>query len=277
MGVGGGSCSGGRVVGWRLQDSGRRRREEGVGGGRCVGNRSRFPVVVLRAVVADWLSRVGAVHGGVWRRKEEVMMMLAGAGTSTFVLEWAMSLLLNHPDAMRKVRAEIDEQVGHERLVNESDLPKLPYLKCVINETLRLYPILPVLLPHFSSQSCTVGGFEIPAGTILMANIWAMHRDPKVWEEPGEFKPERFEAASQEPRSSKFAPFGMGRRACPGATMGMHITSLPLGALVQCFEWEKIGLQEDMDCFPGFPLFKKKPLHALCTPRQSLVNLLSQI
>ncbi|KAJ4826527.1 hypothetical protein Tsubulata_008708 [Turnera subulata] len=206
-----------------------------------------------------------------------MMMMLAGAGTSTFVLEWAMSLLLNHPDAMRKVRAEIDEQVGHERLVNESDLPKLPYLKCVINETLRLYPILPVLLPHFSSQSCTVGGFEIPAGTILMANIWAMHRDPKVWEEPGEFKPERFEAASQEPRSSKFAPFGMGRRACPGATMGMHITSLPLGALVQCFEWEKIGLQEDMDCFPGFPLFKKKPLHALCTPRQSLVNLLSQI
>ncbi|KAJ4839302.1 hypothetical protein Tsubulata_021904 [Turnera subulata] len=111
------------------------------------------------------------------------MMPVAGTETSAITLEWAISLLLNHPAAMQKVKAEIDTQVGHERLVNESDLSKLPYLKCVVNETLRLYPPSPILLPHYSSEPCTVGGFKIPQGTMLIVNALAMQRDPKVWEE----------------------------------------------------------------------------------------------
>ncbi len=87
---------------------------------------------------------------------------------------------LNHPEVLKKVKAEIDSQVGCGRLLNDSDFAKLPYLRCVINETLRLYPPQPLLLPHFSSEDCIVGGFHIPRGTILLVNAWFMHRDPNL-------------------------------------------------------------------------------------------------
>ncbi|PON48895.1 Cytochrome P450, E-class, group I [Parasponia andersonii] len=77
--------------------------------------------------------------------------------------------------------------------VSESDLPNLTYLCCVINETLRLYPTAPLLLPHFSSEDCTVGGYHIPRGITLLVIAWAIHRDPKVWEEPTKFKPDMFQ------------------------------------------------------------------------------------
>lgn len=205
------------------------------------------------------------------------MMFVAGTETSAVTLEWAMALLLNHPETMQKVRAEIDEHVGHGRLLNESDIIKLPYLRCVINETLRLCPPAPLLLPHLSSERCTVGGFEIPQGTMLIVNAWAMHRDPKLWEEPNEFKPERFEVGLGEREGFKYIPFGMGRRVCPGASMGMQIVSLALGALIQCFEWDKVGLEEDMNHGSGMTFSKAKPLEAMCSPRPDLINLLSHL
>lgn len=205
-----------------------------------------------------------------------MMMFVAGTETSAVTLEWAMALLLDHPEAMQKLKAEIDEHVGHGRLLNESDIAKLPYLRCVIKETLRLYPPAPLLLPHFSSGACTVGGFDIPQGTTLMVNAWAMHRDPKLWEDSNEFKPERFEAGLGEEEGFKYIPFGTGRRVCPGATMGLQIVSFALGALVQCFEWDKVGpAPEDMShSRSGITLSKAKPLEALCCPRRDLITLL---
>ncbi|PON37804.1 Cytochrome P450, E-class, group I [Trema orientale] len=87
------------------------------------------------------------------------IMFVAGTDTLANTLEWTMSLLLNHPQVLEKLRKEIDCHVGHGRLLQESDLPNLPYLRCVINETLRLYPIAPLLLPHFFSEDYTVGGY----------------------------------------------------------------------------------------------------------------------
>jgi cytochrome P450 len=206
------------------------------------------------------------------------MMFDAGTDTTATTMEWAMSLLLNHPEELQKVKAEIDSQVGDGRLINDSDLPKLPYLRCVINETLRLYPVVPLLLPHFSSEDCSLGGFKIPRGTILLVNAWAIHRDPKLWEEPTKFKPERFEGFNGERERFKFVPFGTGRRACPGAGMATRIMSLALGALIQCFDWERVG-KEMVDMSPGLELLlsKAKPLEAVCTPRQSMTTILSQL
>ena len=146
------------------------------------------------------------------------MMFIAGTETTATTMEWVMSLLLNHPKVLQKVKAEIDSQVGCERLINDLDLAKLPYLRCVINETFRLYPTVPLLLPQCSSADCTVGGFHIPRGTILLVNAWSMHRDPKLWEEPTKFKPERFEEINGEREGFKFIPFGIGRRAWPYAS-----------------------------------------------------------
>ncbi|KAJ8762550.1 hypothetical protein K2173_007989 [Erythroxylum novogranatense] len=204
-----------------------------------------------------------------------LVAFVAGTDTSASALEWAMALLLKHPESYKKLQAEIDAQVGHERLLNESDLDKLPYLKCVINETLRLYPPAPLLLPHMSSETCKVGGYEIPGGTTLIVNAWAMHRDPRIWDNPNEFMPERFETVPAEREGFKFVPFGVGRRACPGASMATLMISLALGTLIQCFEWAKVGPDVDMSPASAVTLHKEKPLKVLCSLRQNLVKHLS--
>ncbi|XVF36363.1 hypothetical protein REPUB_Repub19eG0052300 [Reevesia pubescens] len=204
-------------------------------------------------------------------------MVLVRTETTAVTMEWAMSLLLNHPEALQKVRAEIVSHVGHERLLNDSDLVKLPYLRCVVNETLRLYPPAPILLPHCSSEDCMVGGYDIPKGTLLLVHAWAIHRDPSIWVEPNKFKPERFEGTFEEKEAAKYLPFGHGRRACPGATMGLRLVLLALGATIQCFEWEKVGSEQvDMTPGTGIAMSKARPLEALCCPRPDLVKLLSQ-
>ncbi|CDP21079.1 unnamed protein product [Coffea canephora] len=103
-------------------------------------------------------------------------------------IEWALCLLLNHPEVLEKSRAELDAQIGTDRLVDEHDLSNLSYLHNIILETLRLYPTAPMLLPHESSVDCKIGGYNIPRGTILLVNAWAIHRDPNVWDDPTSFK-----------------------------------------------------------------------------------------
>ncbi|XWS21255.1 hypothetical protein CRYUN_Cryun30bG0039900 [Craigia yunnanensis] len=204
-----------------------------------------------------------------------LMMFVAGTETTGVTIEWAMSLLLNHPEVLQKVRAEIVSHVGHERLLNDSDLAKLPYLRCVVNETLRLYPPAPLLLPHCSSEDCMVDGYEIPKGTLLLVHAWAIHRDPSIWKDPTKFKPERFEGTFEEKEGLRYLPFGLGRRACPGATMGFQLVLLALGAAIQCFEWGKVGSDKvDMTTGTGITISKARPLEALCCPRLDLIKLL---
>lgn len=110
-----------------------------------------------------------------------------------------MSLLLNHPEVLEKARVELETHVGNDRLIDEEDLSKLPYLQCIISETFRLFPAAPMLVPHQSSDDCKIGGYDIPRGTMLLVNAWAIHRDPKVWDDPTSFMPERFEGVEVEP------------------------------------------------------------------------------
>ena len=105
---------------------------------------------------------------------------MAGTHTSSATMEWALSLLLNHPEVLGKARIEIDEHIGHDRLMDEANLAKLPYLRSVLNETLRMYPVAPLLVPHESSEECLLGGYRIPRGTILSVNVWAIQNDPKI-------------------------------------------------------------------------------------------------
>lgn len=203
-------------------------------------------------------------------------MLSAGSDTSSLTIEWAMSLLLNHPKVLDKARAELDAVVAESRLVDESDLSKLPYLQNIINETLRLFPAAPLLVPHESSDDCTIGGYDVARGTMLLVNAWAIHRDPKVWEDPMSFRPERFEDG--ENQAYGFIPFGVGRRSCPGAGLGNRVVGLALAALIQCFDWVRIGDElVDMSEGPGLTMPKSKPLEALCQPREMMVNVLSEL
>ncbi|CAL5079691.1 unnamed protein product [Urochloa decumbens] len=201
----------------------------------------------------------------------------AGTLSSAYTIEWAMSLLLNHPHILKKARDEIDARIGKpERLLEATDLPKLPYLRCIILETLRLYPVVPLLVPRESSVDCMVSGFHIPKGTMLLVNTFAINRDPETWEEPATFLPERFENGRS---YGKIAiSFGMGRRRCPAENLGMQMVGLALGTMIQCFDWERVGTElVDMAEGSGLTLPKKVPLEARCQPRDSMVVLLSQI
>ncbi|KAL9155923.1 hypothetical protein ABFS82_09G038200 [Erythranthe guttata] len=196
-----------------------------------------------------------------------MVMFVAGTETSVTAMERAMSLILSHPEKLQKLSDEIDENVGHDRLLADSDLAKLPYLRCIINETLRLYPPTPTVLPHVSSEDCTVGGHSIPKGTILLVNVWAMHRDPEQWDRPEEFVPERFQFESERELGHKFLPFGMGRRGCPGSGMALRTVSLGLAALVQCFDWETLSGD----------VAAAKPLEAVCFAREQAAHIFEQL
>lgn len=202
------------------------------------------------------------------------MFLLAGTDTSSITLEWAMANLLNNPTMFEKARAEIESQVGTDRLIDESDLPKLPYLQCIICETLRLYLPLPLLIPHFSSDDCTIGGYHVPTNTMVLVNAWAIHRDPIRWDNPTRFDPGRFEGEERKELQKYILPFGMGRRACPGAPLAQRLVGQTLGLLIQCFEWKRVSEDEvDMTEGEGMTMPKKNPLEAMCKARDIIGKL----
>ncbi|KDP41669.1 hypothetical protein JCGZ_16076 [Jatropha curcas] len=207
-----------------------------------------------------------------------ILVMLLGGTGSAVAVEWAMSLLLNHPEVLKKARAELDKIIGQERLVGEDDFPKLPYLQSIINETQRLYPVAPLVTPHESSDDCFIGGYYVPRGTMLLVNAWAIHSDPTVWNDPTKFRPERFEGLDKDAHKYKLIPFGLGRRACPGAPLANRVMSLTLASLIQCFEWERPS-EEQIDMCPGTgdTMPKSKPLEAMCRARESMINILHEL
>ncbi|KAK3016872.1 hypothetical protein RJ639_005887 [Escallonia herrerae] len=203
-------------------------------------------------------------------------MLLAGTDTSAVTIEWALSLLLNHPEVLAKARDELDNQVGHNRLADEPDLPKLHYLHSIVNETLRLFPAAPLLVPHESSDDSTVGGFDVPRGTMLLVNAWALHRDPNIWDDPTTFRPERFEGGAGE--AYKFVPFGIGRRQCPGAGLANRVVALALAALIQCFEWERVSEDlVDLSEGVGLTMPKALALEARCRAREQMIGVISDL
>ncbi|WVZ25795.1 hypothetical protein V8G54_004339 [Vigna mungo] len=202
-------------------------------------------------------------------------MLLAGTDTTAVTLEWAVASLLNHPEILKKAKDEIDNCVGEDRLVDESDIPNLPYLQNIIYETLRLFSPAPMLLPHYSSEQFTLGGFTVPRDTIVLINAWAIQRDPETWSDATCFKPERF---GKEGEANKLIPFGLGRRACPGIGLAHRSMGLTLGLLIQCFEWKRPSDEEiDMRENKGVAMPKLIPLEAMCKARPITQKLMQQL
>ncbi|XP_073006417.1 cytochrome P450 81Q32-like [Typha latifolia] len=202
-------------------------------------------------------------------------LLMAGTDTTSNTVEWAMSLLLNNPHTLTKAAAEIETHVGNERLIDESDLSNLPYLHCILKETLRLYPGGPLLVPHESRDDIVLNNYDIPRGTMLLVNAYSIHRDPATWDEPNEFRPERFMEKKGEEKY--MIAFGNGRRRCPGEGLAIREVGIMLGTLLQCFEWRRVGEEAvDLGEGSGLTLPKAVALEAMCKPRGNMERVLTE-
>ncbi|KAK8508701.1 hypothetical protein V6N11_037656 [Hibiscus sabdariffa] len=200
-------------------------------------------------------------------------LSLATVDNPSNAAEWAMAEMLNKPEILQKATEEIDGVVGKNRLVQETDIPKLNYIKCCAREAFRLHPVAPFNMPHVSNSDVTVAGYFIPKGSHVLIGRRGM--DPNIWDEPLEFKPERHlkdgwgsggvELVENELR---FISFGVGRRGCIGVGLGSAVTIMLFARLIQGFTWDvppnetKVDLSESRD-----DLSLAKPLHALAKPR----------
>ncbi|KAH6818093.1 cytochrome P450 [Perilla frutescens var. frutescens] len=199
-------------------------------------------------------------------------MVVGGTDTTSNTMEYALAEMMNKPQIMTRLQQELEAVVGKDNIVEESHISKLPYLHCVMKEVLRLHPALPLLVPHCPSATSTVSGYTIPKGARVFVNAWAIHRDPSIWENPLEFRPERFLDGKWDYSGNdfKYFPFGSGRRICAGTAMAERMFLYSLASLVHSFEWslpagENLDLEEKF----GIVLKKRIPLVAIPTPRLS--------
>lgn len=166
-------------------------------------------------------------------------MFSAGIETSSSTIDWAMSEMLRHPSIFKKAQDEVRQVFNDKGFVDEAEFDQLKYLKLVIKETFRMHPPVPLLLPRESREYCKINGYEIPAKTRVLVNVWAMGRDPKNWKEPERFNPERFldNPIDYKDKNFEFIPFGGGRRICPGMSFGLANVELPLAMFLYHFDW----------------------------------------
>ena len=176
-----------------------------------------------------------------------------------------MTELIRNPTVRMKLQTEVWEIVQDRQVITDDDLGKMQYLKAVIKETLRLHAPAS-LLGRVTREDITVMGYDISANTLVFVNTWAIGRDPASWDQPEMFHPERFLNSSLDFKGVdfKFAPFGHGRRGCPGIALAIASVELVLANLVHKFEWKlPMGTKcEDLDVLeqPGINIHRKNPL-----------------
>ncbi|XP_068644685.1 tyrosine N-monooxygenase-like [Aristolochia californica] len=198
-------------------------------------------------------------------------LIYAAVDNPSNAVEWALAEMMNEPDMLRKAVEEVDRVVGKDRLVQESDFPLLNYVKACAREAFRLHPIAPFNLPHVSTCDTTVAGYFIPKGTHVLLSRIGLGRNPKVWDDPLKFRPERHMGSAVVDlleTELRFISFSTGCRGCMGAPLGTAMTVMLLARLLQGFNWSvPVDLSSiDLSESPNH-LFLAKALLAQTKPR----------
>ncbi|KAF8012000.1 hypothetical protein BT93_I0198 [Corymbia citriodora subsp. variegata] len=203
-------------------------------------------------------------------------IMFATVDNPSNAVEWAMAEMINQPEILKTAMEELDRVVGKERLVQECDIPHLNYIKACIREAFRLHPIAPFIPPHMAMSDAIVAGYFIPKGSHVLLSRLGLGRNPKVWNKPLKFRPERHftsdytEVQLTEPDLC-FISFSTGRRGCVAPMLGTAMTVMLLARMVQGFNWmappnvTSINLDESFD-----DMFLASPLVAHAEPRLPL-------
>ncbi|CAI9093209.1 OLC1v1028652C1 [Oldenlandia corymbosa var. corymbosa] len=208
-------------------------------------------------------------------------MIFRGTDTVALLLEWILARVVLHQDIQIKAQLEIDNCIGSGRNVQDSDIANLLYLQAIVKEVLRLHPPGPLLSwARLAIHDVHVDKFFVPAGTTAMVNMWAITHDPAIWKDPWTFRPERFIEEDVPIMGSdlRLAPFGSGRRVCPGRMLGLTTVQLWLARLLQEFKWIPISSSQQVDLSECLKLSleMKKPL-VCCAVKRAPSRVESQL
>ncbi|KAF9463392.1 cytochrome P450 [Collybia nuda] len=174
------------------------------------------------------------------------VMFGAGSETTAAVLAVFLLAMVLHPEVMQKAQAEIDGIVGRDRIPTFRDFDKLPYIQAMVKEVLRWRTIAPLGIPRCTTESDWYEGYYIPKGALVVANIWAMHRDPELFPDPDEFRPSRFLDASGN-INHMFADnvplghvtYGFGKRICSGLNLANQSIFIDIACMLWALDIDK--------------------------------------
>jgi len=227
----------------------------------------------------DVLISLGDAEGKPVLTIEEVKaqsqdIMLAAMDNPSNAVEWTLAEMVNGPEMLRKAVGEIDGVVGRDRLVQESDIPRLSNLKACIREAFRLHPVSPFNVPHVALADATVAGYHIPKGSHVILSRIGLGRNPAVWDDPLRFNPDRHLACDPTAdvtlaeKDLRFISFSTGRRGCIAAPLGTAMSVMLFGRLLQGFSWSKPSGMTAVDLSESrHDTFMAKPLVLHAEPR----------
>lgn len=199
-------------------------------------------------------------------------MFIGGTESMNTTIEWAMCELLQNPKAMMKIKAELARVVGTNKKLEENDVDNLHYLRATVEETLRLHPPLPLLVPRKAIRDTNFMGYIIPKDTQVFVNAWAIQKDEENWEDALSFKPKRFlnSKIGFKGLNFEFLPFGAGRRICPGLPLVENMMPLILASLLHRFDWELCENATIIDMTETMGIAVGKLEHLKAVPKRSM-------
>jgi len=201
--------------------------------------------IAVPSMTADWMHKIDAIEDK--REREKYLhaaqcttgtALIAGYDTTSSTIVTFVFLMALHPESQTKAQNEIDAVVGRDRLPDFSDKGNLPYVNAIVKEVLRLFPVLPLAVPHLAAVEDEYRGMRIPKGAAVFPNAWAMARDRNVYGlDADDFRPERFlEAELRDPTK---IVFGFGRRICPGRYVAENSIFIAFASILRAFNIAK--------------------------------------
>jgi len=168
------------------------------------------------------------------------VMFSAGSGTTTNSIISLIMAMINFPDAQRKAQEELDRVVGRGRMPTFADMPDLPYIVACAREIQRFRPAIPGGLPHASTSDDFYMGYFIPAGTVIVPNSYAIHKDPALYPDPDRYYPDRFledgKLVGTALSERGHFGFGYGRRVCPGLYIAERTLQIACARVLWAFD-----------------------------------------
>ncbi|XP_013390837.1 cytochrome P450 2J6 [Lingula anatina] len=199
-----------------------------------------------------------------------VDLYLAGTDTTANTLRWSLVHMVNHPDAQKRVQQEIDQVIGQGRVAKMEDKARMPFTEATVLEVFRLSTVVPLGVPHATSETTNLAGYTIPKGTVILGDLYRVLHDENNFEDAYKFKPERWlDVDGKVVKSDKLIPFSMGPRICLGKGLAEMESFIFFTTLLQNFTFKVTEGEKPPDGVEGLNTFTFTPYpYNVCAVRR---------